>query len=80
MLMPLYGFLQGDTVGLLVLIHDHEAVAEIAVKLQAAAAVRVPPRSGMAVYHQGRRLDPGLTLATAGLSALERVDVVPEGE
>lgn len=80
MLMPLYGFLQGDTVGLLVLIHDDESVAEIVVKLQAAAAVRVPPRSRMAVYHQGRRLDPGLSLATAGLSALERVDVVPEGE
>jgi len=79
-LVPLYGFLQGDTLGLLVLVHDTDTVAEIARKLQQAAAVRRPPQAGGGVYHAGRRLDPELTVAQAGLSALERVDVIQEAE
>jgi hypothetical protein len=79
-LVPLYGFLKGDTLGLLVLCHDTDTVAEIARKLQQAAAVRVPPRLRASVYHNGRLLAPALTVAAAGLSALERVDVVPERE
>lgn len=77
MLTPLYGFLRGDTVGLLVLVHDTDSVAMIVDKIQQAASVRVAPRQGMAVWHEGRRLDPSLTVARAGLTALERVDVVP---
>ena len=80
MLVPLYGFLRGDTIGLLVLVHDTDTVAEIARKLQQAAAVRLPPRPGGSVYHEGRKLDPALTVAQAGLSALERVDVIQEAE
>ena len=78
--MPLYGFLKGDSIGLLVLVHDTDTVAEIARKLQQAAAVRVLPSPRARVYHQGRVLAPELTVAGAGLSALERVDVVPESE
>jgi hypothetical protein len=79
-LVPLYGFLKGDTIGLLVLVHDTDTVAEISRKLQQAAAVRVPPKPGGSVYHGGHRLAPELTVAEAGLSALERVDVIPETE
>jgi hypothetical protein len=66
--------------GLLVLVHDTDTVAEIGRKLQRAAAVRVRPRPLASVYHQGQLLAPELTVAGAGLSALERVDVVPESE
>jgi hypothetical protein len=41
MLVPLYGFLRGDTIGLLVLVHETDTVREIGRKLQEAAAVRV---------------------------------------
>ena len=78
MLVPLYGFLQGDTVGLLVLVHDTDTVAEIGRKLQQAAAVRVAPKPRAHVAHGGRVLAPELTVAQAGLSALDRVDVIPE--
>jgi hypothetical protein len=78
MLVPLYGFLQGDSIGLLVLVHDTDTIAEIARKLQQAAAVRVPPKPRARVYYAGRALAPELTVAAAGLSALERVDVFPE--
>jgi hypothetical protein len=79
-LVPLYGFLQGDTIGLLVLVHDTDTVAEIARKLQQAAAVRLPPKARASVSHGGHRLDPELTVAQAGLSALDRVDVIQEAE
>jgi hypothetical protein len=78
MLVPLYGFLRGDSIGLLVLVHDTESVAEIGRKLQEAAAVRVAPRASADVYHRGVLLRPDLTVGQAGLEALERVDVVPK--
>ena len=79
-LVPLYGFLKGDTIGLLVLVHDTDKVAEIARKLQQAAAVRIPPRLGANVYHAGKVLPPDITVSQAGLSALERVDVIAEDD
>lgn len=78
MLVPLYGFLQGDTLGLVVLVHDSDRVRDIASRLQRAAAVRVAPREGMVVVVDGRTLDLDLTIAQAGLAPLDRVDVVME--
>lgn len=78
MLVPLYGFLEGDTVGLVVMVHDHQTVAEIADVLQEAAAVRVAPRKRVVVWAGQRRLDPRITVAAAGLAALDRVDVRAE--
>ena len=78
MLVPLYGFLKGDTIGLLVLVHDTELVREIGRKLQEAASVRVAPRPGAEVYYRGSLLSPDLTVGEVGLKALERVDVIPK--
>ena len=79
MLVPLYGFLRGDTIGLVVLVHDHEKVRDVAVRLQQAASVRVRPTPHADVYCRGERLDPELTVAQAGLGP-DRVDVVPREE
>lgn len=78
MLVPLFGFLRGDTIGLVVLVHDYQTVADIAAVLREAATVRVAPRGPASVYFQGRRLAPDLTIAKSGLRALDRIDVVPE--
>ena len=78
MLVPLYGFLRGDTIGLLVLVHETDTVREIGRKLQEAAAVRVAPKAGAEVYFRGALLSPDLTVGQVGLKALERVDVVPK--
>ena len=80
MLVPLYGFLQGDTLGLVVLVHDGDRVRDVAQKLQRAAAVRIAPRERVVVLANGRRLDPEATIAQAGLKALDRVDVVEEAD
>ena len=76
MLVPLYGFLQGDTIGLLVLAEDTDTIADVAAKLQQAAAVRVAPTPRADVYYNGERLAPELTVSQVGLEALERVDVI----
>ena len=80
MLVPLYGFLRGDTIGLLVLVHETDTVREIGRKLQEAAAVRVAPKPAAEVYFRGSLLSPELTVGEVGLKALERVDVVPKEE
>ena len=79
-MMPLYGFSQGDCIGLLVLAEPELSVAELAERLQRAAAVRVPYREKVAVLAFGRRLEANQTLANAGLSALDRFDVVADDE
>jgi hypothetical protein len=42
--------------------------------------MRVPPVANAEVWAHGRLLPPDLTVVEAGLSALDRVDVVPETE
>ncbi len=79
MTLPLYGFLEGDVMGLLVLAAPEQTAAQIAALLQSMAAVRVAPREGMIVVHNGRKLSPDETLQAAGVQALDRIDVV-EGE
>jgi hypothetical protein len=78
MLVPLYGFLRGDTIGLIVLVHDHQTIDDVASILQQAATVRVAPAARAKVFFAGRALDPSLTVKAAGLAALDRVDVVQE--
>jgi hypothetical protein len=77
MLVPLYGFLAGDTLGVIVLVHDHQTIQELAACLQQAAAPRVAPTTAARVFVEGRCLDQELTVSQAGLTALDRVDVVP---
>jgi hypothetical protein len=77
-LVPLYGFVTGDTLGLLVLVHSNTTIAELAETLMQAAAVRVAPLRNPRVLAGGRQLDPASTVAAAGLTPLERVDLAPE--
>ena len=78
MLIPLYGFLKGDTVGLVVLVNDNDRIADIASSLQQAAACRVAPAPIAHVLFEGRVLDPQQTVAGAGLQPLDRIDVITE--
>ena len=74
--MPLYGFLEGDTLGLLILAHPGDRVAELAEMLMSAALVRAAPLPAFAVMHGGQPLDQSRTLREVGLKALDRFDVV----
>ena len=79
MLVPLYGFMRGDTVGLLVLARRDDTIAAVAANLQQAASVRVTPMEPAHVYYNGIRLNPEATVGEVGLRALERIDVI-QGE
>jgi hypothetical protein len=74
-LMPLYAFVQGDSMGLVVLAHSDGTAAELAEKLMQASAVRVARRERFRVMSGGRVLDLGATLRMQGLQALDRVDL-----
>ena len=80
MLTPLYGHVRGDSIVLLLLAHDTDLVSEVAAKAQRAAAVRVAPREALHVVFRGAVLDPTLTVAAVGLSALDLVEIIPGEE
>ena len=76
MSIPLYGFLEGDTVGLLVLAEEGETILELARKLQDAASIRVARVNEIDFVYDGKTIDPGLTVAQIGLQPLDRFDVI----
>ena len=76
-MIPLYGFLSGDTIGLLILARPEDTMETLAGRLQTSAAVRVPRRDRVAVVYRGRHVDPRMTVAHSGMTALDRFDVVP---
>jgi len=75
MSIPLYGFLEGDTLGVLVLAEEGETVQELARRLQDAASIRVARNDEIDFVYNGEAIEPGLTVAQAGLQALDRFDV-----
>jgi toluene-4-monooxygenase system protein B len=74
-MMPLYGFLEGDSLGILVLADERETMASLADKLQRSAMVRVAARTAVHVELAGHRVHPSLTVERSGLTALDRFDV-----
>jgi Toluene-4-monooxygenase system protein B (TmoB) len=74
--LPLYGFLEGDTIGLLIVAEENETAGSLSRKLQEAASLRVAPIQNPQIIYRDKALDPGMTLADAGLKPLERFDVV----
>jgi hypothetical protein len=74
--IPLYGFLEGDTLGLLVLADEVQTILELARKLQDAANIRVARNDDVELIYNCKTVDPGLTVAQAGLQALDRFDVI----
>jgi hypothetical protein len=74
-MIPLYGFLEGDTLGILLLAEETETVAELATKLQQSSRLRVAYRAEVVLVYRGRVVDPRLTVGQAQFEALERVDV-----
>jgi hypothetical protein len=75
-MIPLYGFLQGDTIGLLVLAQPTDTAAELCAKMQAASALRVGALANPILLIAGRAVPDGVTVAELKLGPLERIDVV----
>lgn len=75
-MIPLYGFLQGDSIGLLVLAEESDTAAELAEKLQSAARIRVSALPRVKVVYQGVIMTPQTTVAQAQMGPLDRFDVI----
>jgi hypothetical protein len=75
-LVPVYAFLAGDTLGLVVLVREGDTVETLGRRLRQAAGVRVADTGAFDVLHAGRTLDLRRTIAESGITALDRVDVV----
>ena len=75
-MIPLYGFLEGDTIGLVVLADENDTAAVLIDKLQTSAQVRVKPRKSLRLLHNGQMLDGQITVVQARMDALDRIDVV----
>jgi hypothetical protein len=78
--VPLYVFVRGDTLGLVVLAQDDESIDQLALRLSRAAAPRVALAGRLHVLHRGKRLRGELSLSEAGIKPLDRVDLVAEPE
>jgi hypothetical protein len=76
MVIPLNGFVQGDTLGLVLLVRHDQTIGELAACALQAASVRVAGGGEVDVVVRGTRVDPNVTLSAAGLQPLDRVDVV----
>jgi hypothetical protein len=76
--IPLYCFIAGDSLGVLVLANEHDTITDLALRAQQAAAVRVAPRPHAVLSVRGAALDRDATVKEAGLVALDRIDVCPE--
>jgi hypothetical protein len=77
--IPLYGFLEGDTLGLLMLAEEGETVLQLARKLQDAACLRVARIDKIDLVYNGKAIDPEITVAQAGFQELDRFDVISRG-
>jgi hypothetical protein len=75
MLVPLIGFVQGDSIGLLVLAHDDMTMDEVAAKLRESARVRVDVGGQWQLRVDDRTPEPSSTVAQAGLRPLQRIDL-----
>jgi hypothetical protein len=74
-MIPLYGFLQGDTIGLLILARGEDTMGDLAKKLEQAARTRVAPLRDAVVHFDGEERSGSATVATVGMRALDRFDV-----
>jgi hypothetical protein len=74
-MIPVYGFMQGDTLGLLILLQEDQTIQQVADTIQASAGLRAAPWTEPQVLYHGRALDLRLTVQAAGIVPLERLDV-----
>jgi hypothetical protein len=75
MLLPLLGFVAGDTIGLLVLAREDMTIEHVADKLRQSARVRVDIAGPWELRVGDRVATPSQTVAEAGLRPLQRVDL-----
>jgi hypothetical protein len=78
MTIPLYGFVEGDTLGVLVIGHADMTIAEVIARLSDAVSARVDPAGPWQLFARDAPIpldQLNKTLADVGLDAFERIDL-----
>jgi hypothetical protein len=73
--LPLYGFVEGDTVGVLIIADEHESVESLKQKLRDAVSLRVATTDDMELVYRAVTLDPAMRLDDAQFAPLQRFDL-----
>lgn len=76
-MVPLYGFLEGDTIGLLIFAFEGDSIGELIGKLESAAELRVGgfTDGNRKLFKNGNALASQLTVSSAGFRALDKFEV-----
>jgi hypothetical protein len=75
-MIPVYAFLEGDTLGLLLFAYPNETVGAFTEKLELSAKFRVPRKRKPALIFAGEKLDPEILLGATSIKSLDRIDVI----
>ncbi len=75
-MIPLHGFLEGDTMGLVILAMPDDTMQALADRLCVSGALRAEPPPEPRVVFGGSTLEPTATVADVGFRPLDRFDVI----
>lgn len=70
-MIPLYGFLEKDSLGLLIMAYEEDTVKDLIQKTQQAAIVRVQPQANMQLTYKGKILLPEQTVKEVQFKPLD---------
>jgi hypothetical protein len=74
-MLPVYGFVEGDALGVLLLIYSDDTIEKVIQNLQQAVKIRVPAQIGMSLFYEGKILDTQITVNQADVEPLCRLDL-----
>lgn len=75
-MIPLYGFLETDTIGLLIFAYPEDTIETLIQKLQNSAAIRVKPQATMSLRYKDTFPEPHATVLETGFQPLDHFFVV----
>jgi hypothetical protein len=75
LLIPIYGFVEGDTMGVVILVEEQETILALTNKLLEAVSLRVDVDHQYEAIYQGLVLNPDEAVVTANLRPLQRLDL-----
>lgn len=75
-MIPIYGFLERDTIGLLIFAYPNETAMDLIKKVQQSAAVRVSPQRGLNLKFNDKIIDPKMTVEDIGFKPLDHFFVI----
>ena len=76
-MIPVYAFLEGDSLGLLVFAYEDETVADLTRKVCASSRCRINVKDPgrLCARFGGEALEPGMKIRDTGISALSMIEI-----